>query len=421
MSKSIIIDPGHGGTDPGAIGFGVREKEWNLRISLYQYNRLKELGAKVAITRTTDETLDSVPRTNKIRGKYDYCISNHWNAFNGAARGVETIYNFNFSKKFATDLANALVRASGIPLRRVFERKNEYGTNYYFMHRLTTGVNTVIVEYGFLDNVTDHNWYKNESNFIKAAEAVVEVICKEIGIAYRPKGQANPPVSSAPAAKPLLGTIYKVQAGAFSSKANADKLHETMESAGIDAFVIQEGKLFKVQAGAYSIRANAEVQLKKITNLVGAGFIVESGTAKPIAAVPKPNPKPALKSIDAIANEIIAGKGNWGNGQTRKDRLTEAGYDAATVQSKIDEILKPKAKKEYVQLAAHESSWRVYPLNKQPVVNNESGFLNPKLFGGIEYEVLGYLDNGNTAIIQTRDFGKVKIFIKDPSAKIVTR
>ena len=194
-----------------------------------------------------------------------------------------------------------------------------------------------------------------------------------------------------------------------------------MESAGIDAFVIQEGKLFKVQAGAYSIRANAEVQLKKITNLVGAGFIVESGTAKPIAAVPKPNPKPALKSIDAIANEIIAGKGNWGNGQTRKDRLANAGYNAAAVQSKIDEILKPKAKKEYVQLAAHESSWRVYPLNKQPVVNNESGFLNPKLFGGIEYEVLGYLDNGNTAIIQTRDFGKVKIFIKDPSAKIVTR
>ena len=69
MSKSIIIDPGHGGTDPGAVGFGAREKDWNLRISLYQYNRLKELGAKVAITRTADETIDSVPRTDKIKGK----------------------------------------------------------------------------------------------------------------------------------------------------------------------------------------------------------------------------------------------------------------------------------------------------------------------------------------------------------------
>ena len=77
MAKSIIIDPGHGGTDPGAIGFGVREKDWNLRISMYQYERLKELGAKVAITRTSDVTLDPVPRTNKIKNKYDVCISNH--------------------------------------------------------------------------------------------------------------------------------------------------------------------------------------------------------------------------------------------------------------------------------------------------------------------------------------------------------
>lgn len=412
MSKSIIIDPGHGGTDPGAVGFGVREKDWNLRISLYQYNRLKELGAKVAITRTADETLDSVPRTDKIKGKYDYCISNHWNAFNGAARGIETIYNFNQSKKFASDLANALVKATGIPLRRVFERKNEYGTNYYFMHRLTPGVDTVIIEYGFLDNATDHNWYKNESNFLKAAEAVIEVICKEIGIKYLPKGQGNSPAPNA-ADKPITGTIYKVQAGAFSNKANAEKLHETMENAGIDAFVIQEGNLFKVQAGAYSVKENAEAQLKKITKLVGDGFIVQSGTSRPIEA--------ALKSIEAIAREIINGKGNWGNGQTRKNRLTNAGYDAAAIQAKIDEILKPKTKKTYVQLAANEPSWRVYPLNVKPIVNNEVGFLNPKQFGGLEYEVLGYLDNGSTAIIQTRDFGKVKIFIKDPSAKIVIR
>ena len=316
MAKSIIIDPGHGGTDPGAIGFGVREKDWNLRISLYQYERLKELGADVAITRTSDVTLDSVRRTNKIKNKYDVCISNHWNAFNGSARGIETIHSIFGGKDFATSIANALVKATGLSLRRVFSRKNNSGTDYYFMHRLTGGTRTVIIEYGFLDNVTDHNWYKNDSNFYKAAEAVIEAVCKEIGITYKAKGQVSKP--SVPKGTP--GKLYKVQAGAFKNKDNAEKLHEKMENAGIDAFVLQENGLYKVQAGAYSVKENAEVQLEKVSKLVGDGFIVETGSTSP-APQPKPAPKPApkRKSVDELIAEVNAGK--HGNGEARKKSL----------------------------------------------------------------------------------------------------
>lgn len=314
MSKSIIIDPGHGGTDPGAIGFGVREKDWNLRISLYQYERLKELGAKVAITRTSDVTLDSLPRTNKIKNKYDICISNHWNAFNGSARGIETIHSIFGGKDFATSIANALVKATGLSLRRVFTKKNNVGTDYYFMHRLTGGTRTVIIEYGFLDNVTDHNWYKNDSNFYKAAEAVIEAVCKEIGIAYKVKGQVAKP--SVPKGTP--GKLYKVQAGAFKNKENAEQLHGKMENAGIDAFVIQENKLYKVQAGAYSVKKNAEAQLQKVTKLVGDGFIVETGSTSP-APQPAPKPAPKRKSVDELIAEVNAGE--HGNGEARKKSL----------------------------------------------------------------------------------------------------
>ena len=286
MVKSIIIDPGHGGTDPGAIGFGVREKDWNLRISLYQYERLKELGAKVGITRTTDKTLDATPRTNLIKNKYDLCISNHWNAFNGSARGIETIHSIFGGKDFATSIANALVKATGLSLRRVFSRKNNSGTDYYFMHRLTGSTRTVIIEYGFLDNATDHNWYKNETNFYKAAEAVIEAVCKEIGITYKAKGNVGKPK---PTEKVITGRLFKVQAGAFKEIKNAENLHEKMDKAGIDAFVVQENGLYKVQAGAYSVKENAEAQLKKVTKLVGDGFIIETGTA---GAAPKPAPKP---------------------------------------------------------------------------------------------------------------------------------
>ena len=93
----------------------------------------------------------------------------------------------------------------------------------------------------------------------------------------------------------------------------------------------------------------------------------------------------------------------------------------ATVAPTVKQTPKPVAKKTYVQLAKHEPTWRAYRLGAKPVTGNEIGFLAPRQYGGLEYQILGYENNGTCAIIQTQAFGKVKIFIKDPSAKIVTR
>ena len=51
---------------------------------------------------------------------------------------------------------------------------------------------------------------------------------------------------------------------------------------------------------------------------------------------PAPAPKPS-KSVDELAKEVI--RGNWGNGQERKDRLTAAGYNYSTVQARVNEML----------------------------------------------------------------------------------
>ena len=53
----VVIDPGHGGTDSGALGNNQKEKDYTLKISKYMYDRFKELGIPVAITRDTDTTL----------------------------------------------------------------------------------------------------------------------------------------------------------------------------------------------------------------------------------------------------------------------------------------------------------------------------------------------------------------------------
>jgi N-acetylmuramoyl-L-alanine amidase CwlA len=65
--------------------------------------------------------------------------------------------------------------------------------------------------------------------------------------------------------------------------------------------------------------------------------------------------------------------------------------------------------KEYINLPASEDSWRVYPLSATPVKGNEVGFLNPKKFGGLKYQVLGE-QSQDVYIIKTEDFGKVKLY-----------
>lgn len=81
----IVIDAGHGGSDPGASGNGIIEKELNLQISKYMYDRFKELGIPVKIIRTDDETITPTERVNRVLNAYGnnsdvILISNHINA-----------------------------------------------------------------------------------------------------------------------------------------------------------------------------------------------------------------------------------------------------------------------------------------------------------------------------------------------------
>lgn len=69
-------------------------------------------------------------------------------------------------------------------------------------------------------------------------------------------------------------------------------------------------------------------------------------------------------------------------------------------------------------LSKDEDSWRVYPLNKRPVVGNECGFLRPYRFGGLTYDILGYT-YPDVAIIQTQDFGKVQIYVAKSTGAII--
>lgn len=83
--KKIVIDPGHGGSDPGTSSNGITEKDYTLKISQYMKKRLDELGIENAMTRTTDETLEPSVRPGRVQSFYGsgndvIVVSNHINA-----------------------------------------------------------------------------------------------------------------------------------------------------------------------------------------------------------------------------------------------------------------------------------------------------------------------------------------------------
>lgn len=184
----IIIDPGHGGSDPGG-GNNQHwlEKDLTLKISLYQYNRLKELRIPVYLTRDSDITLNPTNRINTIKNiignnKNPLIISNHINVDLGLLDGAD-IYHSKFdSDKFSKIIGNNFVSV-GQNVRGIYTRENSKGLDYYYIIRDTRPHETVLIEYGFADSPYD-DVQQLLNNWEALAEAVVKSIAEYKGYHY---------------------------------------------------------------------------------------------------------------------------------------------------------------------------------------------------------------------------------------------
>lgn len=182
----VVIDAGHGGTDPGAVSQEISEKDYNLMISLYIANRLEQLGIPFTLTRTSDETLPNNERIKRIKESFGdipnvIVLSNHINA--GGAEGAEVIYALrnkpDLARNILTELGNA-----GQKTRTYYQRTlpSDPTKDFYYLMRDTNNLETLIVEYGFIDNPND--LIKLELNWEKYAEAVVKAITEFMGHTY---------------------------------------------------------------------------------------------------------------------------------------------------------------------------------------------------------------------------------------------
>ena len=192
-TKRVVVDAGHGGSDPGAVNGNIREKDFNLQAANYIYNRLGELGVPVAITRTGDEDIGRNERLRRMLNSFGndedvIILSNHINA--GGGEGAEVVYSLRNDDTLASMILDEIGNKGQIE-RKIYQRRlpENPSKDYYYIMRETPNTEAVLIEYGFIDNPRD--LAKLQNNLLDYAEGVVKAVTNYIGVPYIAPGGNN--------------------------------------------------------------------------------------------------------------------------------------------------------------------------------------------------------------------------------------
>lgn len=220
----VFIGVGHGGSDPGAVANGVKEKDLNLDIATACNEELVRHGVTTLMSRTKDEndTLDQEIRECNAFDP-DIAIDIHNNA--GGGDGVEAFYHYGggLSKTMAENVLAEIVKL-GQNSRGAKTRKGSDGRDWYGFIRETRAP-ACIVECCFVDNKADLAAVDTAAERKAMGVAIAKGLLKTLGIEYK-----------APVAN--TGKLYRVQVGAYADPANAERMKQKLQAAGFDAIIV---------------------------------------------------------------------------------------------------------------------------------------------------------------------------------------
>ena len=185
-NRTVVVDPGHGGKDPGMTGAGgLEEKGINLEISLKLRDILEKQGFNVVLTRDTDRGLydedasgkklqDLQRRTERIRKAEPLLtVSIHQNSYSDPDVKGPQVFYFQGSDE-GKSLAEAVQKSLNEKLE-ITDPRSVKGNSSYYLLKKSPSV-TVIAECGFLTNPSEAEKLQDEAYQYKVAEALTEGI-----------------------------------------------------------------------------------------------------------------------------------------------------------------------------------------------------------------------------------------------------
>ena len=194
-SKTIFLDPGHGGRDSGAYYYGIAEKDLNLQVSRKLRKRLEELGYTVLTSRDSDVDVDFVTERSRMVNKTnaDFFISIHFNATGNDTTlnlGIQT-YSYkeeagypskinqywhnnpdrmSESNRLAADLHSSLLAETGARDAGLLQAT--------FAVLRETAKPAVLLELGYMDNPEENQRIRSEQYQDKLVEGIIKGIQK---------------------------------------------------------------------------------------------------------------------------------------------------------------------------------------------------------------------------------------------------
>ncbi|MDR7460198.1 MAG: N-acetylmuramoyl-L-alanine amidase family protein [Armatimonadota bacterium] len=181
----VVVDPGHGGRDPGAIGpTGLVEKEVNLDIALRLRRLLVGDGIRVVMTRETDATVELPDRVRIARERGGTVfVSIHANAHARGGpiqSGTETYFLNAHSQALAQLVQDELVRALGLPNRGVKT------ANFYVLREST--MPAILVEVAFISHPAEEARLREDAFRERVAEAIARGVARFLVVFPVPAG-----------------------------------------------------------------------------------------------------------------------------------------------------------------------------------------------------------------------------------------
>lgn len=186
FGKFIILDPGHGGKDPGCVYKDEYEKDYNLDFAFSLKNVLEQNGATVLMTREGDYDLSSPNNTHRKKSDFDnriklieesqadIYISLHMNYLNDSSYyGSQVFYDDNNSQNKSI----ALLLQKNLNTFFNFEKNaKQLSNDKYMFQRINT--KGILIEYGFISSARDRKNLKNEDYRASLSQVISDSIIK---------------------------------------------------------------------------------------------------------------------------------------------------------------------------------------------------------------------------------------------------
>lgn len=273
MAK-VVMDAGHGGSDPGAVSDGRREKDDNLALALAVGSILAENGVDVVYTRTDDtyETPFQKAQKGNQEGA-DLFISIHRNSSpeKDQYSGVETLlYDESGIKKELAENINRELAKEGFQNLGIRERPG-----LVVLRR--TRMPAALIEVGFINTQADNELLdQNFDGVVRAIADGILMTLRKNGLLSEENRSTALEYSEEPDGSEHKSFRYRVQTGAFRREENAWKLYQKLLKQCFPAEIGKNEDFFLVWVGNYEKLDNAVKMEQKLKRLGYAAYITRT-------------------------------------------------------------------------------------------------------------------------------------------------